>query len=119
MGEPKGEGGETLRHYWPYVRGYAMAAIIGLALLAKFANLAKAPFAPSLGHTPNRPLVEEDAPRPPAPPIVEAAAFDLGAEPEAPSGEATLTPLAGGALPASFDRNGRRIVWRIGKPPRT
>ena len=66
------------------------------------------------------PLDDEEGlppPRPRLPPIAEAAAFDPVAEPPAPADETTLTPLGGGALPASFERDGRRMLWRVDKTP--
>ena len=148
MSELRPSNDSALRRAWPYVRGYGMATVIGLALLAKLAKLAQAPFAPSpsqaiigivgalvllalaegilewlglVDKAPrDTPLDDEEGVPPPRaqlPPIREAAAFDLAAEPPAPSGEPTLTPLGGGALPASFARDGRRIAWSVDKRP--
>ena len=60
---------------------------------------------------------DEIAPRRPPPPIVEAATFDFAPGPESPQGEETLTPLTGGSLPETFDKAGRRIVWRVETMP--
>ena len=57
-------------------------------------------------------------PKPKPVPISVPAELDPYAEAEKPTDETTLTPLGGGALPAKFDRGGRKAVWRVEDPPR-
>ena len=98
----------------------AIAGLVGALVLLALADLILERLGLVDKAPKDTPFDDEDGvppPRPQLPPIREAAAFDRAAEPVASSAEPTLTPLGGGALPANFDRDGRRILWRVDKTP--